>query len=148
VRIPLIVLHPAGASGAISRRLVGQYDFAPTLLEFAGFPDVHFEASPGRSFADAVLDPDTKHDPPDAVFFEQEESRGLRTDRYAYWKRLEGFGDYSDPAYDLWRGGTSQGTPPKPDQWIRHDPLPWLRKYWADYVWGPDPPPLFEEHVH
>jgi hypothetical protein len=27
------------------------------------------------------------------LFFEQEENRGLRTARYAYWKRLEGMGE-------------------------------------------------------
>jgi arylsulfatase A-like enzyme len=87
------------------------------------------------------------------VFYEQEESRGIRTPRFAYWKRLPGTGEeelydmvadpgqlhnlakdpahaqtvraldarleafferYSDPRYDLWRGGIAKGSVIRP----------------------------------
>ncbi len=92
LRIPLIVTRPGGAAGRVSQRLVGQYDLAPTLVELAGIEGVVFAGSPGRSFAGA-LRPGGEGAGPEAVFFEQEETRGVRTPRHAYWKRLEGFGE-------------------------------------------------------
>jgi arylsulfatase A-like enzyme len=103
VRVPLIVVHPQGGAGSVSERLVGQYDMAPTLLEFAGVNDVAFENSAGQSFAAAARGGDSERGP-DAVYFEQEETRGLRTARHLYWKPLADLGEpmlfdlASDPA--------------------------------------------------
>ncbi|MDG2303985.1 MAG: sulfatase-like hydrolase/transferase [Candidatus Binatia bacterium] len=92
MRIPLIIVDPGGFSG-VSETLVGQYDMASTLLELAGVKDVQFEGSPGRSFAAEVRGELEGARGRAGVFFEQEESRGIRTERHAYWKRLEGFGE-------------------------------------------------------
>jgi arylsulfatase A-like enzyme len=93
MRIPLIVVHPDGATGFSSDRLVSQVDVAPTVLAWAGIDDVQFEASPGRSFAKALSPGTASSDQGgDAVFFEQQETRGIRMGNHVYWKRLEGFG--------------------------------------------------------
>ncbi|MBW2422078.1 MAG: sulfatase-like hydrolase/transferase [Deltaproteobacteria bacterium] len=197
LRIPLLVVHPRATAGRTSERLVGQYDLAPTLLEIAGIEGVEFTGSPGQSFATALRDPEAAKDASEvakdeseAVFFEEGETRGVRTRRYAYWKRLEGFGEpalfdmqadpeqrhdifaelardpsgraviarlddllegffakYSDPDHDLWHQGTSKGTPSKPDLWLRHQPWPWLKKYWRDYVSKPESAPAFAEQL-
>ncbi len=190
MRIPLIIVHPRGASGATSDRLVGQYDLAATLLELVGIEGVPFEESPGRSFAQALSEPTASDGGRTAVFFEQGERRGVRTRRYAYWKRLEGLGgaelydmeadprqqrnihseysqdasgqavidrletllddffdEYSDPDYDLWKRGVSKDMPAKPDVWLRHQPWPWIKKFWRDYVSRPAAPPVFRESL-
>ncbi|MBW2274304.1 MAG: sulfatase-like hydrolase/transferase [Deltaproteobacteria bacterium] len=184
VNIPLIVVHPDAGAGVTSKRMVGQYDFAPSLLDIAGVRDVELADSPGRSFAGALREAASEGEGPQAVFFEQEESRGLRTARHAYWKRLEGTGEpvlfdmstdpgqrhdlypemrdselvrgldatleqffarYSDPAYDLWKGGVAKGTTPKPVMWLRRNPWPWAKKYWRDWVThSPSPEPFSE----
>ncbi len=92
MKIPLIIYHPnAKYPGRASDELIAQYDVAPTLLALAGIGDVQFENSPGSSFAHTVVEGAVAK-AHNAVFFEQEESRGIRTDRYAYWKRLDGMG--------------------------------------------------------
>jgi arylsulfatase A-like enzyme len=90
LHVPLIVVDPRGRKGATSDRLVGQYDVAPTILELAGVRGVAFESSPGSSFAGEVRGRARDGPGPQAVFFEQEESRGIRTARFAYWKRVDG----------------------------------------------------------
>lgn len=94
MRIPLIVYHPnATARGAVSDQLIAQYDFAPTLLAFAGIEKVLLEDSPGKRFYSGALGNLDVVDEHHAVFFEQEESRGIRTLKYAYWKRAKGMGE-------------------------------------------------------
>ena len=110
MHVPLIVRHPAGRAGEVSDRLIGQYDVPVTLLELAGVKDAKFEGSPGHSFAADVTGAAPPPEEDEAVYFEQEESRGLRTRRWAYWKRLEGTGEpvlfdmKADPGqrHDLW----------------------------------------------
>ncbi len=88
MRVPLIIAQPdAAQSGIRSNRLVGQYDIAPTLLSMAGIHDISLANSPGD-----VINASGESGPA-AVFFEQEESRGLRTAQYAYWKRAPGMGE-------------------------------------------------------
>ena len=99
VRIPLVVRTPRGLSGRVSRRLVGQYDLAPTLLDLLAIDDVAFAHSPGSSFGSELRASTTPEIGPEAVFFEQEETRGLRTDRYSYWKPLADLGE--PQLYDL-----------------------------------------------
>jgi arylsulfatase A-like enzyme len=99
VHIPLIVRDPRGSAGRVSSRLVGQYDLAPTLLELLSIGEASFENSPGRSFAAELRDDAPEPDQSQAVFFEQEETRGLRTARYAYWKPLPDLG--APRLYDL-----------------------------------------------
>jgi arylsulfatase A-like enzyme len=92
LHIPLILWHPGSiAGGRMADDLVSQVDFAPTLLDYVDLGGVTFESSPGRSFEPMLrgLEADEWED---VVFFEQEESRGVRTSRYSYWKRLEGVG--------------------------------------------------------
>jgi arylsulfatase A-like enzyme len=92
LRIPLIFWHPGHVpAGRIDSRLVSQYDLAPTLVEYVGAPDVTFANTPGRSYSSG-LHGAAAENWPDAVFFEQEESRGIRTAKYSYWKRMEGLG--------------------------------------------------------
>ena len=99
MNIPLIIRYPDRVpAGTINSDLIGQYDLAPTILELAGVTDVVFEDSPGESFA-ILLTPERKSAWRDAVYFEQEETRAIRTHRYAYWKRLEGTG--TNALFDL-----------------------------------------------
>lgn len=89
MHVPLIVDDPRGRSGQTSDRLLGQYDVAPTILDLAGLGEVALESSPGESFADEIRGVAARDLGRQAVFFEQEESRGIRTSRYAYWKRVD-----------------------------------------------------------
>ena len=64
----------------------------PTLVDYLGYGDVTFENSPGRSFADVLNGIPVSYWGED-VFFEQEETRGIRTDDFSYWKRISGIGE-------------------------------------------------------
>jgi arylsulfatase A-like enzyme len=85
--VPLICRQPGTVrADAVLHDLVGQYDIAPSITDWAGHGDVIYEGSPGRSFADLLRDgrDDVARD---AVFYEQEETRAIRTPQHAYWKR-------------------------------------------------------------
>ena len=99
LNIPLIVRHPGAVpAGSENDRLIGQYDLPVTILDYLGI-EVELENSPGRSFAGQLRGGDEGGHR--AVFYEQEESRGIRTGRFAYWKRLAGTGE--PELYDLQR---------------------------------------------
>ena len=151
LNIPLIIRHPGViAAGSDNQRLIGQYDLPVTILDYLGL-DVALEGSPGSSFAAQLRGEKAVWD--DEVFYEQEESRGIRTPNFAYWKRLAGTGSaelydmrtdpeqyhnliddpahrdivtaldkrltaffdrYSNPQYDLWKGGIAKGSVVRP----------------------------------
>jgi len=92
MKVPFIVRHTGVIdAGQVNDMMIGQYDIAPTLVDYAGF-DVEFENSPGRSFVPHLLGGDTSQWG-DEVYFEQDETRGIRTSEFAYWDRLEGTGE-------------------------------------------------------
>lgn len=98
LNIPLIVKHPGKIhAGKVSERLIGQYDIPRTLLDYLGFNNVQLGNSPGRSFVSVLHGQEAGWD--DTVYYEQEESRGVRTKRYAYWKRLAQLGE--NALYDM-----------------------------------------------
>jgi arylsulfatase A-like enzyme len=92
MNVPLIIRHSSKIKpGQVRDSLIAQYDLATTIIDYVGFGDVSFSDSPGQSFADNLKDSKTTvgHD---SVFFEQEETRGMRTARYAYWQRIQSIG--------------------------------------------------------
>jgi arylsulfatase A-like enzyme len=92
LNVPLIMRQPGTIiSDNVRDQMVGQYDIMPTILDWAGFGSVKIADSPGRSFA-RLLRGEVLEGWGDEVYFEQEESRGVRTPKFAYWKRLQGFG--------------------------------------------------------
>jgi len=92
MNIPLVIRHAGKIEGGqVSDALIGQYDIPSTILDYLGLGDVQFENSPGKSFVPVMKGKKTKWR--DAVYFDQEETRSIRTARYAYWKRLEGTGE-------------------------------------------------------
>ena len=91
LNIPLIFRHPGQiAPGSVNDRLIGQYDLPVSLLTYLGV-DTELENSPGRDFAPQLRSQRSAWT--DEVFYEQEESRGIRTTRWAYWERLRGTGE-------------------------------------------------------
>ncbi len=91
MNIPLIIRHPDKiGAGRTSDVLIGQYDIPVTILDYLGMDDVRFDNSPGRSFRHALAGETGKWR--EAVFFEQEETRVIRTGNYSYWKRLRSTG--------------------------------------------------------
>ncbi len=98
MNVPLIIRHTGRINaGQTSDLLVGQYDIPVTILDYLGMGAVRFDNSPGKSFRHALAGATGRR--PDAVFFEQEETRVIRTEKYAYWKRLRATGE---PAlYDM-----------------------------------------------
>ena len=94
MNIPLIIRQPGSIKAAqISEELIGQYDIPVTILDYVGYGDVKLDNSPGKSFLALLLGEEVEWQ--DAVFFEQEETRGIRTDRFSYWKRLRTTGEHS-----------------------------------------------------
>ncbi|HCP55423.1 MULTISPECIES: sulfatase-like hydrolase/transferase [Pseudomonas] len=163
LHIPLIVRKPGAAEGKQVDALIGQYDIPGTILALAGI-NQPLENSPGKNFAD-LLEGNKVGELHDAVFYEQTETRGIRTHEFAYWKRLDkDFGEselydmvndpeqrknliadpayaaqvkeldsrlvaffdkYSDPQYDLWKGGTAKGSLSHPDQFEKRYGKSW-----------------------
>jgi arylsulfatase A-like enzyme len=114
MNVPLIIRHSESITkGQVSDALIGQYDLPVTLLDYVGYGDVKLVNSPGKSFIPLLKGEQIQWQ--DAVFFEQEETRVIRTQRYSYWKRLQTTGEhvlfdldkdpeqninvYSDPEY-------------------------------------------------
>ena len=115
MNVPLIIRHPGRIeAGRTSSLLIGQYDIPVTILDYVGMGEVSFDNSPGKSFSPALTGRTGEWN--DAVFFEQEETRVIRTENYVYWKRLRSTGKpelydmkkdpeqdrnvYGDPAYE------------------------------------------------
>lgn len=91
MNIPLILRHPGQIRpGQVSDVLVGQYDIPLTLLDYLGIKDAAFADSPGRSFSPVLRGRAAPGAA--AVYFEQEETRGMRTAQFAYWERLPSTG--------------------------------------------------------
>lgn len=110
MHIPLIFRQPGTlAAGKACDALVSNYDFLPTVVDFANLasrerqrPEVDADAptysqSPGRSFA-AALRGEQVADSDDVVFFEFENVRAIRTRR---WKLIRRLGDGPHELYDL-----------------------------------------------
>ena len=92
MNVPFVVRHTGTIEpGQVNDMMIGQYDIAPTLVDYAGF-DVEFENSPGRSFVPMLLGEEMPNWG-DEVFFEQDQTRAIRTSEFSYWDRLEGTGE-------------------------------------------------------
>ena len=101
--IPKIVRHTNHISPLQeSNLMVMQTDWFRTLLDYIGLNDVEIDNSPGRSLA-PLLKGDLLGDSFNAVFYEQEEMRAIRTQRWAYFKYFSGSDAYKfdDELYDL-----------------------------------------------
>lgn len=96
-RVPLIVRRPGTVPAQrVIDRIVSHYDLLPTILEHVGIGSHRPEASPGRSFAAALID-DELGPWADEAFFEAETARALRTREHLYIAHLD-----ADPElYDL-----------------------------------------------
>ncbi|MFT5132252.1 MAG: arylsulfatase A-like enzyme [Gammaproteobacteria bacterium] len=98
MNVPLVIRHPGTIKAAqVSNILIGQYDLPVTILDYVGFGNVKLTNSPGKSFTSLLKGEQLNWQ--DAVFFEQEETRVIRTARYSYWKRLKTTGEHV--LYDL-----------------------------------------------
>ena len=101
--IPLIIRAPNRISpGLISDRYVSSMDLFSTILDNLGLIDKAMDESiPSRSFLRLLDNP--KDDWDDFVFFEQEESRAVRSPDWLYVKRFGRSEKYSlkNELYDL-----------------------------------------------
>ncbi|MEM7145407.1 MAG: sulfatase-like hydrolase/transferase [Verrucomicrobiota bacterium] len=100
MRIPTIYRHPGGIPGGReSDLMVSNYDFMPTVLGYLGMGEEMPASpkSPGRDYS-AVLRGDVIGEWEDAVFYEYE---GLRCVRTRDWKYVERYGDGHEELYDL-----------------------------------------------
>jgi arylsulfatase A-like enzyme len=102
MHVPLIWRQPGSVrAGQRSDRLVSNYDFLPTLLDYLGLADkTPTEPSlPGRSYAGTLRDSGSDAEKNgDAVFFEFENVRAIRADS---WKYVQRFPDGPDELYNL-----------------------------------------------
>ena len=101
--IPMIVRHSNHIAALQETNLmVMQTDWFRTLLDYIGLNDIEIENSPGKSLAPLLMG-DPLADIFDAVFYEQEEMRAIRTQRWAYYKYFPGSDKYKfeDELYDL-----------------------------------------------
>ncbi len=147
IHIPLIWRQPGRVkAGQRLDPMVSNYDFMPTLLSYLGLGDKspRQPESPGRDYAPALRGEPLTWD--DAVFFDNEDTRAIRTTDWKLIRRhpdgpdelydlahdpgetqnlIEDeshaatraalddrlrvfFARYTDPKYDLWRGGRSK----------------------------------------
>ena len=97
--VPLIFRQPGTVrSQRIVDDLVSHYDLLPTILDQVGVTDIDIERSPGLSFA-PTLAGEQIVEAHDAVFFEAETARSIRTKDHLYTQHLEGTGE--SELYDL-----------------------------------------------
>ncbi len=96
--IPLLVRHPGRiAAGSLTDRMVSTYDVMPSLVDHLGLGGMAPEpVSPGRSFAPQLAGCPMEWD--NRVFYEFENVRAMRTERYKYIERIH---EEPNEMYDL-----------------------------------------------
>lgn len=88
VLVPFIVSHPGCIDpGTVNHRLVSQYDFMPTLLDYAGLEVPAPDSLPGTSFAPALRGEAQDQDPYVVVFDEYGPVRMIRDRTWKYVHR-------------------------------------------------------------
>lgn len=100
--IPLIVSGPGIVQNAVNQDLVSQIDLFPTLAEMVGAGDCTPSLPSSARELGPILRGET--DPNrDAVFYEQEETRAIRTKTWLYANRFKGAPSYpiGDVLFDL-----------------------------------------------
>ena len=101
--VPLLARAPGVvAAGGVCARHVGTIDLFATILDVAGLFDADAHSgAPSRSFLPLLRDPGGDWE--DVAFFEQEETRAVRTPRWLYARRFAGSPAFPLPAelYDL-----------------------------------------------
>lgn len=98
--VPLIFRHPDHVpAGKRVGQLVSNVDFLPSMIDYLGlkWKNESQPKSPGRSFAAALRGEELK-DWDDTVFYEFENVRAIRTER---WKYIERFRQTPNELYDL-----------------------------------------------
>ncbi|UCC53066.1 MAG: sulfatase-like hydrolase/transferase [Anaerolineaceae bacterium] len=101
--IPMIVKHTNHVTPLQeSNQMVMQTDWFRTLLDYIGLNEIKIDDSPGRSMA-PLLKGDQLTGNFDAAFYEQEELRAVRTQRWSFFKYFAGSENYQfdDELYDL-----------------------------------------------
>ncbi len=100
--IPLILRHGNRLARGRSPELVSQIDILPSLLELANLPASELpEGSTAQSFTGMLTGASVETR--DAVFFEQEETRAVRTSKWLFKHRFPSAPEppYPDELYDL-----------------------------------------------
>lgn len=100
MHVPLIFQYPGEVpAGKRSDLLVSNVDFLPSMLDYLGlsWKNTSQPASPGRSFA-PVLRGQAMETWDNTVYYEFENVRAIRTDR---WKYIERFRQEPNELYDL-----------------------------------------------
>ncbi|WP_417749858.1 PVC-type heme-binding CxxCH protein [Rosistilla oblonga] len=101
MQVPLIWRHPGAIdAGKTSDLLTCNYDFAPTLLNYLGLGDSIPESAnlPGRDTSGELRGQPLQRSVDDAVFFEFETLRSIRTND---WKLIRRFPNGPDELFDL-----------------------------------------------
>jgi len=94
MNIPLIIYAPwSSKNGTVNDHLLSQYDFPATLLELAGFKNVVFKDSPGKSFAGMIEGNQPNQAIHQEIYLEQEETRGVVNHSFAYWEHAKDMGN-------------------------------------------------------
>ena len=92
MQIPLIFRHPGQIpAGSQAKIMVSNYDFLPTVLSYLGLGDELRETKPvfpGRDFSSVLRGREMAWD--NAVYYEMEYVRAIRTERYKYVHRPDG----------------------------------------------------------
>ncbi len=98
MQVPLIFRQPKRIAAKTEvDRLVSNYDFYPTVLEYLGVdPSKNNQQSPGRSYAGMLEGKEVEWT--DEVFYEMENVRAIRT---SDWKYVHRHPDGPDELYDL-----------------------------------------------
>ncbi len=97
MHVPLLWRHPGRIpAGRRPDALVSNYDFLPSVLAYLGLEALIEAKWTGRSYVPLLLGQPVKWE--NAVFYEFENTRALRTDD---WKRVHRFPTGPDELYDL-----------------------------------------------
>jgi arylsulfatase A-like enzyme len=87
MHIPLLVRHPGKITpGQTSERMVSNYDFLPSMLDYLGLGHRSPKQSPGRNYAPILRGEDVAWD--NVVFYEFENVRAIRTEDWKYIERV------------------------------------------------------------
>jgi arylsulfatase A-like enzyme len=98
VRVPLYVRQTGSIKpGQVSDMLISEVDLLPTILDYVGLGDLKINNGTGKSFVPLLKGGEVPIR--DAVFFEEEQSRAIRTHDWMYCKRYPGLGP--EELYDM-----------------------------------------------